>query len=141
MKQILLTSILSLVAISTSFCQCNKDTIVASDNVPSSIAYFNTWSVLLDSYDWKNPEINCHINGAISDYSKQQVLTTTGSVLVGVSIPLLIWGIAGKNSVLAVAGGACAAGSGFSFYFAFKHNTSRKHHTAVVYEWYKNGKK
>lgn len=102
MKKFLLIIIITLLG-SKSFSQnrvqpCNGNTSKNTDAISESI-YFTSVGVNINKYDWKNPDVNCHINETLSNRKKSKWMKYGAWASAGIGAVLLISGLQTKSAV------------------------------------------
>jgi hypothetical protein len=113
-------------------------TIIDGDNA----LYFNLQGINLNTYNWNNPDVNCHINLMINDYHSTKANKLGAAICLGVGLGLvpaaivstITGGEAGGLYVLSALG---LGGSIYLYSRAGKSKKSMNYHLNEVSEYYR----
>ena len=106
-------------------------------------AIFNVTGINLNKYDWSNPDVNCHINETINEYSSSKLYKYLGYGGVGLGIPFLISSFGSTAKTANKQGtflgiGVVLSGAGvYSFINAKKKQTKSDQHMQNVSTYYR----
>lgn len=120
---------------------CNGDKSKRTDLLAKT-AVFQQVGINLNKYDWKTPNMNCHINETISNFSKRNTYNYLG--WSGIGAGASVFSLAGIQSTytdggagLYVLGAALVGGGIYAVIQAGKKKKKHNYHLNHVSEYYR----
>ena len=114
-----------------------------STSLFKSIIFTNA-GININKYDWKNPQLNCHINSTMNYAKKTQINKTVSLVLVSTGGAFILGGVTaiasyqtGVGAAFLVPGILCAGGSIPFFIFTKRSKKKMNYHLDQVSEYYR----
>lgn len=145
LKKLLLLSIavgLCVFTMAQEIEPCNGNTQRNMANLEKS-AIFNVTGINLNKYDWSEPNINCHINQTINEYTTSRLFKYLGYGGLVTGLPVAITGFgatakaAGKQGSLIGLGIGLSGAGVYSLFHSNKKQRKSDRHMQNVSNYYR----